>query len=38
MDKDVLLINDDLITYKETILDIDLNKWVKAMKSKMDFI
>ena len=38
MDKDILLINDQPNTNKETMLDIDSNKWYKAMKSKIDFI
>ena len=36
MDKDDVLMVDDLITYKEAMLDIDSDKWLKAMKSKMD--
>ena len=38
MDKDILLINDKPNTNKEMMLDIDSNKWSKAMKSKMNFI
>ena len=38
MNKDVFLIKDNPTNNKETMLDIDFNKWFKAMKSKMDFI
>ena len=38
MDKDGLLIKDKPTTNKETMLDIDFNKWFKTMKSKIDSI
>ena len=38
MDKDVLHIKDKPTTNKETMLDIDSNKWLKVIKSKMNFI
>ena len=37
-DKDVLLIDDKPTTNKETMLDINSNKWFNTMKSKMNFI
>ena len=38
MDKDLLLIDNKATTNEKTMLDIDSNKWLKVIKSKMNFI